>query len=704
MNAHRKKSSTSEKRPRAQAGPTAHAAEAQMEAIQRAQAFIEFGLDGVVLSVNDNFLRCMGYTRDEVVGQHHRMFVEEGYARSGDYTEFWARLNRGAGTAGEFKRVAKGGRTVWIQGSYNPVLDAAGKPTRVVKVCSDVTAQKEAALAAELRNAEYVGQIAAIQRAQAFIEFSLDGTVLSANDNFLRCMGYTLDEIKGRHHRMFVEESYSRTADYGEHWAKLNRGEGSAGEFKRVGKGGRTVWISGSYNPVLDAAGKPVRVIKICGDITPQKEQAEQAEREVRRLIDAAADGNLKERARLDGLSGGYRSMCEGVNRMLDAIMAPLAEVSTVLDKVAGGDLTTPVTVECKNDLARLKGAVNGTIDGLRRMATDMRTSSEAIAQAAGAISTGTDDLSQRTEQQASSLEETASTMEEMTATVKQNAENSRQANQLAVGSRDVAEKGGEVLRKAVAAMGEINKSSARISEIINVIDEIAFQTNLLALNAAVEAARAGEQGRGFAVVAAEVRNLAQRSATAAKEIKALIKDSVTKVQDGSQLVEASGKTLEEIVTSVKRVADIIGEISAASQEQSTGIEQVNTAVTEMDEVTRRNASLVDETAAAASQLAEQADGMRKVVAAFRTGDQAPAASAVRPAPTAAAARSAAPSARPASPRGGKPGPARPAPARPVPKAVGLAAKNGKNGHHPPDSGVNRLAKLADSEPGFDEF
>ncbi len=299
-----------------------------------------------------------------------------------------------------------------------------------------------------------------------------------------------------------------------------------------------------------------------------------------------------------------------------NAMAANLAQMAEAAESIASGDLTVQVKPQSEKDL--LGNAFEKMIKNLSELVAQARTSAETIVVSASEVSTGTDDLSQRTEEQASSLEETASSMEEMTSTVKQNADNARQANQLAAQAREVAEKGGAVVSSAVASMEEINKASRRIADIISVIDEIAFQTNLLALNAAVEAARVGEQGRGFAVVAAEVRNLAGRSATAAKEIKALVQDSAQKVQEGSSLVNQSGHTLEEIVTSVKKVADIIAEISAASQEQSAGIEQVNKAIMQMDQITQQNAALVEEAAASSQAMSQQAMELREVVGQFK--------------------------------------------------------------------------------------
>jgi methyl-accepting chemotaxis protein len=299
-----------------------------------------------------------------------------------------------------------------------------------------------------------------------------------------------------------------------------------------------------------------------------------------------------------------------------------LSEVARVLGALARGDLTETITNEYAGTFGQLKDDSNVTVDKLTDIVRQLRDATESINTAAKEIASGNTDLSQRTEEQASSLEETASSMEELTSTVKQNAENAKQANQLAIGASEVAVKGGSVVSQVVDTMSSINESSKKIVDIISVIDGIAFQTNILALNAAVEAARAGEQGRGFAVVATEVRNLAQRSAAAAKEIKTLIGDSVEKVGTGTKLVDEAGKTMAEIVTSVKRVTDIMSEITAASQEQSAGIEQVNQAITQMDEVTQQNAALVEQAAAAAESLEEQAQNLAGAVAVFKLGNE----------------------------------------------------------------------------------
>jgi methyl-accepting chemotaxis protein len=319
------------------------------------------------------------------------------------------------------------------------------------------------------------------------------------------------------------------------------------------------------------------------------------------------------------------------------SVTRPLRQAVTIAEKVAAGDLTSEIEVRSRDEVGQLLLALKTMNESLRRIAHDVRGGTEAILSASNQLASGNADLSQRTEEQASSLEETASSMEELTSTVKQNADNAAQANQLAAGASDVAAEGGRVVGQVVETMSSINESARRIVDIISVIDGIAFQTNILALNAAVEAARAGEQGRGFAVVAGEVRNLAQRSAGAAKEIKGLIEDSVSKVKSGSELVDRAGKTMDEVVAAVKRVTHIIGEIAAASHEQTSGIEQVNRAIGQMDEVTQQNAALVEEAAAAAESMEEQAQRLTEAVARFKTGDITAADTAVEAAPAAVA-------------------------------------------------------------------
>ncbi len=345
---------------------------------------------------------------------------------------------------------------------------------------------------------------------------------------------------------------------------------------------------------------------------------------EIKGLVDAAVAGDFTKRGDAAHYQYEFKAMVDGLNQLMQTSETGLNEVVRVLGALAHGDLTEKITNEYHGTFGQLKDDSNQTVAQLTAIVSQIKEATESIHTASSEIAQGNTDLSQRTEEQASSLEETASSMEELTSTVKQNAENAKQANQLAASASEVAVRGGDVVGQVVITMSSINDSSKKIVDIISVIDGIAFQTNILALNAAVEAARAGEQGRGFAVVATEVRNLAQRSAAAAKEIKELISDSVEKVGSGTKLVDEAGKTMEEIVSSVKRVTDIMSEITAASQEQSAGIEQVNQAITQMDEVTQQNAALVEQAAAAAESMQEQAENLARAVATFRLEQAAP--------------------------------------------------------------------------------
>jgi len=446
------------------------------------------------------------------------------------------------------------------------------------------------------------GQLAALNKGFAAIECQPDGTVLTANDNFLRLMGYDLAELQGQRH-----EVLSGSAD-ASLWEKVGRGEPQVGRFKLLAKGRRPVWLQGSYSPVVDGDGGISKVLLYALDVSEDVQTQAALEQQYEDQIRAGQD------------------MAQAVVKTQELIRA-----------ATEGDLSRRLDVSGQTgDLMKLGNAINSLLESVSDIVAGVKHAAAEVLRGAEEISQGNANLSQRTEEQSSSLEETASSMEEMTSTVKQNADNAGQANQLATAARDQAEKGGAVVGSAVKAMTEINESSKKISDIIGVIDEIAFQTNLLALNAAVEAARAGEQGRGFAVVATEVRSLAGRSATAAKEIKELIQDSVRKVGDGSLLVTQSGQTLEQIVTSVKKVSDIVAEIAAASREQSSGIEQVNKAVMQMDEMTQQNAALVEQATAASQSMADQARELTGMMEKYQVNNDSGAGIAVsRPAPKA---------------------------------------------------------------------
>ncbi len=533
-----------------------------LAALGRSMAIIEFEPDGKIITANENFCRALGYDLEEIKGKHHSMFVEPDYARSVEYREFWAKLGRGEFDAREYKRIGKGGKEVWIQASYSPVLSASGKVVKVVKAASDVTAAK-------MQNAENSGKLDAISRAQAVIEFTIDGKILTANENFLNVLGYRLDEVQGQHHRMFVEPAYAQSAEYQEFWRKLDRSEFVADEFKRIGKGGKEIWIQASYNPIFDLNKRVVKVVKFATDVTGR----------------------------------------------VNAVNA----IATGLSRLAEGDLKKRIDVDFIPSLDRLRVDFNASIEALEHSMVAITGSTQAIRTGIGEISTAADDLSRRSEQQASSLEETAAALEEITVTVKKTADGAQHARDVVSAAKVDADKSGVVVREATAAMSGIEKSSNQISQIIGVIDEIAFQTNLLALNAGVEAARAGDAGRGFAVVASEVRALAQRSAEAAKEIKGLISASTAQVEQGVALVTQTGNALERIVAQVVEINNIISDIASSAQQQAAGLQQVNTAVNEMDKVTQQNAAMVEETTAACHSLVAETEELTQMVGRYQT-------------------------------------------------------------------------------------
>ncbi|KAF5881428.1 PAS domain-containing methyl-accepting chemotaxis protein [Rhizobium sp. PEPV16] len=537
-------------------------AKAVLAAMSRSQAIIEFDLTGKILTANANFCAALGYQLSEIVGQHHRMFVEPAEASSADYREFWAKLSRGEFDRRQYKRIGKGGKEIWIEASYNPVF-SGGKPYKVVKFATDITKQK-------LQSAEDAGKISALSRAQAVIEFTPKGEILTANENFLSALGYQLAEIQGRHHSMFCESAYANSDDYQRFWERLSGGEFVADEFMRIGKGGKKIYIQASYNPIFDMNGKVFKVVKFATDVTARVSNVDQ--------------------------------------------------LAASLTSLSAGDLTQEVATPFIPTLEKLRIDFNAAVSKLRTAMQVVAQNATGIAAGAQQVRSASDDLSKRTEQQAASVEETAAALEQITTTVSDSSNRAQEAGQLVRSTRENAERSGAVVRNAVDAMGKIETSSAEIGNIIGVIDEIAFQTNLLALNAGVEAARAGDAGKGFAVVAQEVRELAQRSAKAAKEIKELISASNEHVKSGVTLVGETGKALEEIVAQVQQVNGNVLAIVESSKEQATGLKEINTAVNTMDQGTQQNAAMVEESTAAAHGLAKEADALFQLLGQFNIG------------------------------------------------------------------------------------
>jgi methyl-accepting chemotaxis protein len=430
------------------------------------------------------------------------------------------------------------------------------------------------------------GVLAALDRGKALIEFSLDGRIITANENFCRTVGYSLSELAGTHHSRLVEPDYGRSEEYRAFWKRLGEGQYQAGKFKRLGKGGRIIWLDASYNPIVDGTGRPFKVIKLADDITETEIQRENFENE--------------------------RAAREEEQKL---VVSGLAEA---LGELSRGNLAYQIRENFPGEYEALKSNFNGSIAQVRDAMQRISQTAEGIRSEAQGINSSSDNLALRTEQQAASLEQTAAALEEVTTTVKNTASASRNASQAVSAAKKDASLAEDVMQQTLTAMGQIETSSNQISNIIGVMEEIAFQTNLLALNAGVEAARAGDAGRGFAVVASEVRALAQRSSDAAKEIKSLISTSTNQISAGGRFVRQAGDALGQIVQKVIEVNALVENIAGSANEQAIALSEVNTAVNQMDQFTQQNAAMVEETTAASHSLSEESQELSRLISQFR--------------------------------------------------------------------------------------